>query len=278
MPVAGFKVGGDLGVSERTDGTMQVTHNGRPLYYWINDTEAGDTTGQGVKNVWGVAHPSTTVAIDTNADLGKLLVDADGMTLYRFNNDEAGKSNCYDDCAANWPPLLVDEGAIPTGAAGVVGELGTAVRDDGTVQVTYEGMPLYGWVNDAAAGDATGQGVKDVWFVASQLTVGASNDEELGDFLVGANGMTLYQFAADADGESACYDQCATNWPPLLVQNGEIPVGGFKVGGDLGVSERTDGTIQVTYNGSPVYFWINDSVAGDTTGQGVNDAWFVIAP
>jgi predicted lipoprotein with Yx(FWY)xxD motif len=267
-----------LGTTQRDDDTLQVTYNEWPLYYWINDNAPGDTNGHNVNNVWAVAHPTTQVFLGGNEQLGGFLVGPNGMSLYRFNPDEPGVSNCYDQCAANWPPLLLEGGEMPGGNAGVVGRLGTAERDDGTIQITYEGMPLYNWVNDAAPGDATGHGVNDVWFVVPPLTVRQGNSEELGDILVGANGMTLYQFTVDDEGLSNCYEQCAANWPPLLAQPGETPVPGAGVSGELGVTERDDGTVQVMYDGAPLYYWVNDEVPGDTTGQGVNDVWFVVAP
>jgi predicted lipoprotein with Yx(FWY)xxD motif len=90
--------------------------------------------------------------------------------------------------------------------------------------------------------------------------------------------MTLYQFANDERDLSNCYDQCAENWPPLLVQPGEVPVAGFGVTGDLGVIERDDETLQVTYDGKPLYYWVNDEAPGDTTGHEVNDVWLVVPP
>lgn len=275
---AGEGIEGELGTTERDDGTLMVTYNDWPLYYWVNDEAPGDTTGHNVNNVWAVAYPENHVFLGGNEELGNFLIGPNGLTLYRFNPDEPDVSNCYDQCAANWPPLLVEEDEIPRGNAGVVGQLGTTERDDGTFQVTYQGMPLYYWVNDEAPGDTTGHGVNDVWFVVSPYTVRLGNTEELGDFLVGSNRMTLYLFAMDEEGTSNCYDQCAANWPPLLVQAGEVPVPGAGVTGELGVTERDDGTFQVTYNGSPLYFWVNDEAPGDTTGHEVNDVWFVVEP
>ncbi|MFL7838702.1 MAG: YceI family protein [Candidatus Promineifilaceae bacterium] len=271
-------VSGELGTTERDDGTVQVTYDGWPLYYWVNDEAPGDTTGQNVRNVWAVAWPTTKVLLGGNEELGRFLTGINGMTLYRFIADEPGASSCNDQCAANWPPLLLEEGEDLTGGAGVVGELGTAERDDGTVQVTYNGMPLYFWANDENPGDATGQSFNDVWFVVSPYTLTTGSSEELGDFLVGGDSMTLYQFANDEEDLSNCYDQCADNWPPLLVQPGEAPIAGFGVTGDLGVIGRDDETLQVTYNGIPLYYWVKDETPGDTTGQGVNDVWFVVAP
>lgn len=105
----------------------------------------------------------TEIKIVENPSLGKILVDADGMTLYIFTTDEEGKSNCYEQCAVNWPPLIA-EGDIKT-PEGMEDKFGTAEREDGTMQVTYDGMPLYYFINDNAPGDANGEGVNGVWFV-----------------------------------------------------------------------------------------------------------------
>jgi predicted lipoprotein with Yx(FWY)xxD motif len=90
----------------------------------------------------------------------------DGMTLYIFDNDTGGESSCYESCATNWPPLLVEEGAEPAAGEGVTGDIGVTARTDGSVQVTYNDMPLYYFANDSAPGDATGDGVGDVWHIA----------------------------------------------------------------------------------------------------------------
>jgi predicted lipoprotein with Yx(FWY)xxD motif len=102
-----------------------------------------------------------------DSPLGAHLVDGDGLTLYLFDNDEPGVSNCTDDCLASWPPLTVT--SEPTPGDGVDGGLvGTIEReDDGSTQVTYDGMPLYYWAGDAAPGDVNGQGVNDVWWVVA---------------------------------------------------------------------------------------------------------------
>lgn len=97
-------------------------------------------------------------------DLGEVLVDDAGMTLYVFEPDEQGDSTCYDDCAANWPPLLTE--ADPQAAEGVdTTLLATAERTDGTTQVTYDGWPLYLFGGDEAPGDTNGQGINDVWWM-----------------------------------------------------------------------------------------------------------------
>lgn len=102
------------------------------------------------------------VLVGGNEALGPFLVGNDGMTLYTFKKDEPRKSNCYGDCAVNWPPLSVP--GDPVSGEGV-GELGVIERDDGVRQVTYNGIPLYFWVNDREPGDANGHGVKGFWSV-----------------------------------------------------------------------------------------------------------------
>ncbi len=99
----------------------------------------------------------------------------------------------------------------------------------------------------------------------------------LGDVVVGADGMTLYMFDPDAQGDPTCYDDCATAWPPLVAE-GEPAVGEGLDEALLGTVERTDGTSQVTYNDWPLYYWAQDAAAGDVTGQAVGEKWWVVGP
>jgi predicted lipoprotein with Yx(FWY)xxD motif len=114
-----------------------------------------------------VINPASAATLTTRADaeLGDILVDPRGMTLYLYTRDEPGVSNCYDQCATRWPPLLTD--SAPTGPDGLATGLGTTNRNDGTQQVTYNGVPLYYWMNDTKPGDATGQNVGGVWFIVN---------------------------------------------------------------------------------------------------------------
>lgn len=225
-----------------------------------------------------------TVQVADNPTVGKILTDANGMTLYIFAVDEENVSKCYDGCAQNWPPLTVAADETPTAGADVPGELGVIDRTDGTRQVTYNGMPLYYFFNDAQPGDANGQNLKDVWFVAhpatTDMTVASPvvnvSTSALGDILT-SQGMTLYMFTKDMPGVSNCNEGCMENWPPLLVNGGEA-VAGTGLSGELSIITRADGGQQVAYNGQPLYFWKNDRRIGDTTGQGVKDVWFVVNP
>jgi predicted lipoprotein with Yx(FWY)xxD motif len=226
-----------------------------------------------------------TVNVTQHATLGMILTDSAGKTLYRFTRDTPNVSSaCYNQCAVTWPPLLVDEGT-PVAGAGVNGDLlGVLARTDGTRQVMYNGMPLYYYNQDANAGDSNGQRVRDVWFIVhpNSTTVGyqpaslrVRAHDTLGSFLTDNQGRTLYMFARDGANVSACYDRCASNWPPLLVDasNPQLAQG---VGGALGTIIRDDGNRQVTYDSKPLYYYTPDTTIGDTKGQGVGGNWFVV--
>lgn len=106
------------------------------------------------------AGAGTTVEAKAVGSLGTVLVDgASGRTLYIFTKDvkDSGKSNCSGGCLNTWPALTVSAGATPTGGDGVTGTLATITREDnGTLQVTYNGLPLYFFSGDSAPGDANG--------------------------------------------------------------------------------------------------------------------------
>lgn len=113
------------------------------------------------------AGDSDGAAVQTGeTDLGTVLVAGDGMTLYIFTQDEEGASTCTGGCADTWPPVTVGED-FAVGAGLDASIFSTVERDDGSTQLAVNGMPLYRYAADSEAGDATGQGVGDVWFVVS---------------------------------------------------------------------------------------------------------------
>ena len=114
-----------------------------------------------------------TVNISESADLGSILVDGKGMSLYAFMQDtqNSGISTCTDadGCAAEWP-ALASQGAPVAGEGVDATLLSTITRDDGLLQVTYNGWPLYLFVEDTAPGDTNGQGIDEfggLWFLVS---------------------------------------------------------------------------------------------------------------
>jgi predicted lipoprotein with Yx(FWY)xxD motif len=221
-----------------------------------------------------------------STDLGRILIDGRGRTLYLYTPDRKATSTCYGQCAAFWPPLLTAKKA--RGAHGVKSSLlGTTKRKDGKLQVTYAGHPLYLFAQDAAPGDVFGQGLQNIWYAVSAVGAKVSTaapastiklaQTGLGSVLVdAAKGMTLYLFNRDTNGTSACYGGCAATWPPLLA-NGQVRVGPGLQKSLLGTTQRTDGTTQVTYAGHPLYFFSKDTKSGDTAGQAFNNLWWVVS-
>jgi predicted lipoprotein with Yx(FWY)xxD motif len=107
---------------------------------------------------------SANLAMATKGTVGVVLVSSNGHTLYHLTTDTAGNSTCTGSCAQLWPPMTVPSGTMPTAVTGLSGTLGTITRSDGTIQVTYNGEPLYSYSPDTTASDALGQGVGGVWF------------------------------------------------------------------------------------------------------------------
>lgn len=153
----------DFGTFTRTDGAMQSTYKGWPLYYFSKDTKAGDMLGDGVGKVWYVIQLPATLAIGKSAALGNYLTDAKGMSLYYFDKDTKDASNCAGACLVNWPAFYAADISVPAGLTAA--DFATITRADGAKQTTFKGFPLYYWIKDAKRGDTTGQDVNKVWFV-----------------------------------------------------------------------------------------------------------------
>ncbi len=116
--------------------------------------------------------------------------------------------------------------------------------------------------------------------VATGATIAVAAGGNLGSILVDGKGMTVYLFVADKGPASTCYASCATVWPPVLT-SGAPQAGTGADASLLGTTTRTDGKVEVTYAGHPLYYFIQDKKQGDTTGQGVNGfgaLWWVMSP
>ena len=280
-----------LRMISRPDGGLQVTYNGWPLYHFVGDLQPGDVFGQSSGNAWfvvsaagGPIQNNAIVMISAHPELGTILTDASGRTVYLFTVDERNRSNCTRGCAVAWPPLLTVGG--PRAGEGVDGpSLATVDRGDGTTQVTYNGWPLYYFAPDEKPGDAAGQNVADVWFVVStaggpiqtRASVSTSDHPVLGTILTDASGRTLYLLTMDMKDRSTCSGGCALAWPPMLTGGAPAAVSGV-TSGLLGTTTREDGSIQVTDEGQPLYYFAFDERPGDATGQSSGDVWFVVSP
>ena len=121
-------------------------------------TACGDNGGDGSGGTDAGGDSMSTAS----TDLGTVLVDPEGFTVYVFLNDTNGESTCYDSCAATWPAVPGDT-AISSDLDDSI--FGTTTRTDGTEQLTVDGRPLYRYSPDTNPGDTGGQGVGEVWFV-----------------------------------------------------------------------------------------------------------------
>lgn len=110
------------------------------------------------------------------------------------------------------------------------------------------------------------------------LTLEVAQDATLGAYVTGMDGKSLYIFTPDAGGTSSCNDECAVNWPPLTAASAADVAAGAVVTGTLGTIARTDGALQITLGGKPLYYFKNDQAAGDVKGQGLNEVWYLAAP
>lgn len=230
--------------------------------------------------------------------IGRILVDGDGLTLYAFMNDTDGEAKCVDDCAVEWPPAVVE--GDPD-----VGELdaslfSTVDHPDGSV-LRVGNWPLYRFDEDTAPGDINGQGVDDFFVVTpngNPVSLVTSAETSLGEVLVDAQGMTLYAFSNDVDGEPTCVDDCAGTWPPVIVgESGESGESGSSVPGSgapdaAAADELMVGDLDPTLfsvvehpmgpmlkiGDYPLYRFSGDTAPGDVNGQAVGDVWWAVAP
>jgi predicted lipoprotein with Yx(FWY)xxD motif len=148
--------GGDSGSDSTDRGAYSGKGGAAP------DSE-GDETAGGSSYAPPTAAPNaekgtTFVSLGSAGELGLVLVDSKGYTLYDFHKDKGTKSSCYGAFAEGWPPLLSEGKPEPSNGA-MANMLGTTKRRDGTTQVTYNGHPLYTFAGDRKPGEANGNDV-----------------------------------------------------------------------------------------------------------------------
>ena len=185
-----------LGEVTRADGTKQLTLDGWPLYRYAKDTKAGDTKGQGVQGTWYASAPDGKKAaadaaeagagdeagagaeagdlpgLSTRQDpkLGEVVVDKNGMTVYRFEKDVQWpmKSNCVGECLEKWPVVEPVDAADTKGIDTGIKDNGRGYvinpRADGLKQQSIDCWPMYTFAGDKKPGDTNGQGVGGTWY------------------------------------------------------------------------------------------------------------------
>jgi predicted lipoprotein with Yx(FWY)xxD motif len=242
------------------------------------------------------AEAASKLSVSNAGELGQIVVDGKGMSVYRFDKDtgKPSKSNCVADCAVAWPPILVTGDPAAIQVEGVDNSLlGAVAREDGSMQLTIAGWPQYNYAKDTKPGDVLGQGVGGTWFAttpagkkaanaaaaAKSVALVVMNVKPLGPIVTNRDGMTLYRFDKDVakpEPKSNCDGECAQKWPPLLVPDGAT----FELTGVdksmVGSVTRSDGTKQVTVGNWPVYLFSGDSKPCDINGQGLGGVWFAL--
>ena len=115
---------------------------------------------------------------------------------------------------------------------------------------------------------------------AGDYPLEAAESADVGPYLTGEGGMTLYYFTNDTQnaGNSVCNGDCATAWPPYVIEGDDEATPGDGVDGEIKMITRDDGSRQVAYNGWPLYYYAPDNAPGDTTGHEVGGVWFVLEP
>jgi predicted lipoprotein with Yx(FWY)xxD motif len=147
----------------------------------------------------------------------------------------------------------------------------TAMGLNGSPNQGNLGQPDNGTVQQPGADGAEGS------VIGSNLALGI--DKTGSAHLVGYTGMTVYTYDKDTAISSTCYDACAANWPPYVVgpeDNLTQLMAG--VTGKVDTTKRTDGSLQVTYNGHPLYFFAADKSGNDMTGDGKGGVWHIVKP
>jgi len=226
------------------------------------------------------------VQLSEDLQLGQILTDADGNTLYYFTLDaNLNASACTGGCLSAWPAFYA-EGLI-AGEGLEEADFSSFQREDGAMQSTYKGWPLYYFASDAAPGDTNGEGVNNVWYVAkpdysimlmNNQLVGLDGEmynsdyepgEEMVQYFTDAEGRTLYYFVNDNFEQNNFTNEDFSNnaaWPIYEEAFQQVPstldASDFSV---INVFDRQ----QLAYRGWPLYYFGQDAERGQTKGVSV---------
>jgi predicted lipoprotein with Yx(FWY)xxD motif len=208
-----------------------------------------------------------TINISYKSGIGHYLVDSNGMTLYYFTENVNGET--FNGPYLNfWSPFYVSNVVVPSGLNPK--DFSVITGGNGKPQIAYKGWPLYYYINDTKPGETNGQGFKGLWYVMKpDYTVMIATNPKIGNYLVDANGMTLYYLGGESTSTIKCNGMCLKFWPLFDVKNVIVP-GGLNPS-NFKIFERPDGNSELSYNGLPLYYFIRDSKRGDVTGNNLKD-------
>lgn len=223
---------------------------------------ADDQSGDGTSVVASVTLPTPGfIVVHADADgPGPILGSSELLPAGENVDVVIALTTAIDASATVWPMAHVDangNGEYEFAPPDVTIDV-PAVTADGAVAV----LPVSYTVGDAGAGED-----------AAAVEGLALTTTDLGDVLVGPGGFTVYLFSPDSAAEPTCYDDCEATWPVVEPQT---DLGEGLDAALVGTVERTDGVVQATYGGWPLYTFAGDAAPGDTNGQSVGDVWFVV--
>lgn len=299
-----------LTIIDRGDGNRQWALRDKPLYFFLGDTAIGQTNGEGVGDVWHVA-VSQPVSLNDDAasaaendylvGYGETLVSSaetegvtdayvaerknmEGFSLYTFDNDENGVSNCFGSCLTAWPALLAEDGETASAPYSLI-ERQMNTEGGTAMQWALNGKPLYYFSGDSLAAQTNGTSVPN-WRLArpeywklsntsrSTALVGAGlvmeavpNNGVEETSSIAKDGFSLYTFDNDSAGVSTCVDNCLTNWPALMAPEGAVAIGPYTL------ITRDSGELQWALNDLPLYFFAGDTAAGEVNGDELGGVW-----
>ncbi|HFU74445.1 MAG TPA: hypothetical protein ENK65_02715 [Helicobacteraceae bacterium] len=215
----------------------------------------------------------------------KYLISEDNdLSLYTFDKDTLGVSNCSDVQGANETESCIDRwptySTLDDSASG--GDFGVATPH--VDHSTYRKHPLYYWFKDFAKGDINGDNIGTVWHLVyphadfDETLVGTklSDNPRTQTYLTAGNNFALYTFDNDDVNVSNCYGDCAVIWPPFDANLETLGTLEWIDTSKFTRVQRNDGVAQVAYNGKPLYYFANDLVASDTKGDWVKGVWHLI--
>ena len=231
--------------------------------------------------------PHFSVQIKEDVNLGKILTDKNGFTLYFFSYDTKGTSTCSGSCQIAWPVFYHADLTVSEGLD--VSDFTTFEHADGTLQTVYKGFPLYYYFEDKRSGDTKGENVGEVWYVAkpdyslfyertqlvghnanSYIANYALTPYQVGEgetsYLTDAAGRTLYAFINDKNGINNFGGNVAV-WPAFHADMSTLVVPSIFNREDFAEITK-NGVAQITYKGWPLYYFggnagANPPVAGD---------------
>jgi predicted lipoprotein with Yx(FWY)xxD motif len=236
--------------------------------------------------------PALTIQLAADGRLEGIDAAGTPRTLYFHGRDfpsffEAAPavSRCSEPCSVTWPPFHVDDVVAGEGLDGAA--FGELEREDGTLQVTYRGWPLYAHAADSSPGDHVGEGMEELWHAAREpfptlILMRQDMPQDSGLYLADGSGRTLYRLLGDqagtasADPVSTCTTKgCRRAWP-TFAPSPVKPVSSLTKG--LAVFIRPDDSqLQVAYDGLPLYYFVDDVLPGDLLGVG-RPSWVLATP